>query len=72
MRIFYKILIISGLIIILPVAILFIYLTYKIPFNNYRLKIFQESFNTFINPMHPQQSNLIAELAEIGNWTDGT
>lgn len=52
--------------------IFFLYTTYKIPYNNLYLKFFQESFNVFVNPMHPKQSNLIAEMAEVGNWADGT
>lgn len=68
MKLFYKISIILGLIIISPVAILFIYLTYKIPFNNYYLITFQNDFRQHIKSFHPAQSNLIIEMTETGNF----
>ncbi|KKQ21830.1 MAG: hypothetical protein US35_C0016G0004 [Parcubacteria group bacterium GW2011_GWA2_37_10] len=75
MKLFYKKIIISVAtifsIFFLVVILFTIYLTYKIPFNNYRLKIFQDSFNIFVDPMHPKQSNLITETAEVGNWGSG-
>jgi hypothetical protein len=76
MKLFYKILIISASTIFsafLLVTILFtLYLTYKIPFNNYNLKVFEGNFRKSIAALHPKQSSLIAEVAEVGNWADGT
>lgn len=71
MKLFYKILIISSIIIFLAVILFISILTWKIPYNNLYLKIFQKSFNTIVSPMHPAQSNLIADVAEIGNWANG-
>lgn len=53
-------------------VILFLYVTYRIPYNNYRLMGFQNDFRRQIKSFHPAQSNLIAEVAEVGNWADGT
>jgi hypothetical protein len=72
MKFFYKIIIIFSIIIFLTIIYLVLIVTWKIPYNNLYLKIFQESFNTFINPIHPKESNLLAEAAELGNWSDGT
>lgn len=72
MNLFYKILIIFSSIIFSAIILLVLILTWKIPYNNLYLKIFQESFNIFVNPMHPPQSNLIAEMAETGNWANGS
>lgn len=76
MKLFYKNLLIFGLVVASPFVILFavliIYLTYKIPLNNYRLMVFQNDFRKNIESFHPAQSKLIAEVAEVGNWADGT
>jgi len=72
MKLFYKILIIPS-VIISSIIILFIsFFTWKIPFNNVRLMIFQHDFNKSINKLNPNQSILIAEIAEVDNWADGT
>jgi len=34
--------------------------------------IFQNDFRQQIKSLHPTQSNLITEVAEVGNWADGT
>ena len=76
MKLFYKNLLIFGIIVVSPFVILFvvliIYLTYKIPLNNYRLMTFQNDFRQNIKSFHPTQSTLIIEIAEVGNWADGT
>ncbi len=72
MKLFYKIIIISGTtifsVIFLIVFSLALYLTYKIPFNNYYLKTFQNNFRQSIKSFHPAQSSLITEMAETGNF----
>lgn len=74
MKLFYKKLLIFGLIVSSPVLIvisaIFIYATYKIPFNNARLVIFQYDFNKSINQLNPKQSNLIVKVAKVGNWAN--
>ena len=76
MKSIYKSIMISGLIIVSPVLILAatlsIYVTYKIPFNNYYLMTMQNDCRRQIKLFHPTQSTLIAEVAKVGNWTDGT
>ncbi|OGZ78840.1 MAG: hypothetical protein A2528_02255 [Candidatus Staskawiczbacteria bacterium RIFOXYD2_FULL_37_9] len=72
MKTLFKVIIISVLIIVSPVLILFIYETYRMPFNDLHLRVFQYNFNKFISLLHPKESKLIAEAAEIGNWADGT
>lgn len=72
MKFFYKIIIILCTSIISIVILFVLLLVWKMPYNNLYLKIFQESFNTFVYFMHPQQSNLIIDVAEIGNWANGT
>ena len=76
MKLFYKIIIICGATIIsvflLLATSITIYMTYKIPLNNYRLMLFQNDFRQNIKSLHPDQSELITEVAEVGNWADGT
>ena len=72
MKLFYKIIIIFGTTIFsaffLIAISLTLYLTYRIPFNNYYLKTFQNNFRQSIKSFHPAQSSLIAEMAETGNF----
>lgn len=49
-----------------------IYMTYRIPLNNYRLIIFQNDFRQQIKSFNPNESVLIKEVAEVDNWGDGT
>jgi len=76
MKLFYKVTIISGVticsIIILIVVSFMVYMTYRMPFNNYHLIIFQNDFRQRIKLFHPAQSSLITEVSEVGNWADGT
>lgn len=71
MKLFYKTIIISGatvfLILLLAVLLFVLYLTYRIPFNNYHLMIFRDDFHKFVDQLHPRQSTYIAEIAETGN-----
>ena len=68
----YKTLIILSVIILLVILLFVLLATWKIPYNNLYLKSFQESFNIIVNPMHPEQSKLIIEIAETGNWANGS
>lgn len=76
MKLFYRIIIISSTTIFsaffLIVVLLAVYLTYKIPFNNYHLMVFQKDFERSIVKFHPAESKLLAGVAEVGNWADGT
>ena len=71
MKLFYKVFFILGILIFLSAVLLTLILTWKMPYNNLYLKNFQESFDVFIYPMHPKQSNLISETPEMGNWANG-
>jgi hypothetical protein len=71
-RILYKILLILGMIIVGGVVSIVLFLVWKIPFNNYKLGIFQKSFDQSIAKFHPIESKLLAKAAEVGNWADGT
>jgi hypothetical protein len=71
-RIFYKILLTLGIIIISGTAITVLFLTWKMPLNNLHLKVFEYNFRRSVDSLHPKQSTLIAEAAEVGNWADGT
>lgn len=76
MKLFYKIIFFSGATIFsifLFIAVSFtLYVTYRMPFNNIHLKIFEDNFRRSIAGLHPGQSSLITEAAEVGNWADGT
>ncbi len=72
MKLFYKILLIFGIIVFLTIILFILFFIWKIPFNNARLIIFQYNFNKSINQFNPERSALITEAAEVGNWADGT
>lgn len=72
MKLFHKIIIIFGLVVVVVMLVFTSLFTYKIPLNNYRLKVFRENFHKSVELLHPKQSSLIAEVAEVGNWADGT
>lgn len=72
MRILYKILLILGIIIVGGIAIIVLFFTWKMPFNNLYLKVFEYDFRKSIVALHPKESTLIAEVTEVGNWADGT
>lgn len=71
MKLFYKTIIISGVtvfsVLLLIILLFVLYLTYRIPLNNYHLMIFKDDFNKFVDQLHPQQSAYIAEVTETGN-----
>lgn len=43
-------------------------LTWKMPLHNYQLYVLQRHFYDTMQPIHPAQSKLIAEMAEFGNF----
>jgi len=71
-RILYKVLLILGIIVVVGVVSFVLFFTWKMPFNNYKLGIFQKNFEQSIVKFHPIESKLLAEVSEVGNWTDGT
>ncbi len=71
-RILYKILLILGMIIVGGFASIVLLLTWKMPFNNLYLKVFEYNFSKSVVALHPKESTFIAEAAEVGNWADGT
>jgi len=71
-RILYKILLILGILIVLGVVLTFLLLTWKMPFNDYKLEVFQNNFDQSMDKIHPAESRLMAKVSEIGNWADGT
>lgn len=71
-RIFYKILLILGMIIIGGIVVIVLFFTWKMPFNNLYLKVLEYNFRKSVVALHPKESTLIAEVAVVGNWTDGT
>lgn len=71
MKLFYKILIISSVVISSVVILGILFFTWKIPLNNVRLIFFQYNFNKSINQLNPRQSSLIAEVSEVNNWANG-
>ncbi|MEK7562290.1 MAG: hypothetical protein AAB509_01240 [Patescibacteria group bacterium] len=72
MKLFYKIIVILGSVVFVIIMAFILLLTYKMPLNNYYLMIFQNDFRQRIRPLHPTKSISITEVAEVGNWTDGT
>ncbi|KKP33157.1 MAG: hypothetical protein A2360_00590 [Candidatus Staskawiczbacteria bacterium RIFOXYB1_FULL_32_11] len=70
MKLFYKNFTILGLIISSAVILFIIILVWKMPYNNLYLNNFRKSFSVFTYYMHPKQSNLIVEMAELGNWAN--
>lgn len=71
MKLFYKIFVISSIIILSIILFLILLLAWKMPYNNLYLKNFQKSFNAFTYYMHPKQSYLITTISETGNWGNG-
>lgn len=72
MKLFYKIFVIPCVIIFSLIILFILFFTWKIPINNICLMIFQYDFNKSINQLNPIQSSLIAEVAKVDNWADGT
>ena len=71
MKLFYKIFVIPGVIIFSIIILFILFFTWKVPINDIRLMIFQYNFNRSVNKLNPKQSNLIAEVAKVGNWANG-
>jgi len=71
-RFLYRITLSLAIIIVGGVVLIILFLTWKMPFNSYKLITFQKNFEQSINKLHPAESRLIAKVAEVGNWTDGT
>jgi hypothetical protein len=71
-RILYKTLLILGITIVSCVVLIVLLFTWKMPFNDFYLKVFEYNFRKSISVLHPKQSTFVAEVAEVGNWADGT
>ncbi len=49
-------------------AAFLLFMSWKIPVHNYQLYVLQKHFRHTMQPIHPPQSTLIAEMAEFGNF----
>lgn len=57
-----------GVIVVCCTLALIILLTYKIPWNEYQLRILQKNFRSIVNANSAAQSNLLVEFAEVDHW----
>lgn len=57
-----------GIIIACCILVLAILLTYKMPWNEYQLRILQKKFRSVVNTNAATRSNLLAEFAEVDHW----
>ena len=59
---------IFGIVVFCVILLYVIAVTWGIPIHNYRLWVLQKNFRSTVQPLHPAQSQLRAEMAEFGNF----